>query len=207
MLGAPGAGKGTHGNLISKKLGIPKISTGDVFRHHIEEGTELGLKAKEYMDKGLLVPDDIVMDIVDWRLNHGDCHKGFIFDGFPRTIAQAEHLDKILAEKGEPLVRAINLEVDDDVIIDRMKNRRVCPKCGATYNILHIEEEICDECGTALIIREDDEEHTVRKRIVEYHKKSQPLIDYYEEQGILFRVKGNEGITHAQEEIFKDLEK
>ena len=193
MLGAPGAGKGTQAKMIAAKYNIPHISTGDIFRANIKNGTELGAKAKEYMDKGLLVPDELVVDLVIDRFKEPDCANGYVLDGFPRTIPQAEALDKALAAIGESIDYAINVEVPDDNIINRMGGRRACLSCGATYHMVHIppkKEGICDVCGQPLVLRDDDKPETVKNRLDVYHKQTQPLIDFYNAKGILKSVDG-----------------
>ena len=193
MLGAPGAGKGTQAKMLAEKYGIPHISTGDIFRANIKEGTELGKKAKEYMDKGLLVPDELVIDLIMDRFKADDCKKGYILDGFPRTIPQAEALDKALAAVGEKMDYAINVEVPDENIVNRMSGRRACVGCGATYHIKYNPtkvEGICDVCGKELILRDDDKPETVLNRLKVYHDQTQPLIDYYGKTGIVKEVDG-----------------
>ena len=193
MLGAPGAGKGTQAKMIAAKYGIPHISTGDIFRANIKNGTVLGAKAKEYMDKGLLVPDELVVDLVIDRFKEADCEKGYVLDGFPRTIPQAEALDKALTAIGENVDYAINVEVPDENIVNRMGGRRACVGCGATYHIVYSptkEEGKCDTCGGELIIREDDKPETVQNRLSVYHEQTQPLIDYYTNKGIIAEVDG-----------------
>lgn len=193
MLGAPGAGKGTQAKKIAEKYQLPHISTGDIFRANIKNGTELGKKAKTYMDQGLLVPDELVVDLVVDRLKQDDCKRGYILDGFPRTIPQAESLDAALTEIGERMDHAINIEVPDDFIIARMAGRRACVQCGATYHIVNIPPKadgICDTCGGELILRDDDKAETVKKRLDVYHEQTQPLIDYYTTKGILVEVDG-----------------
>lgn len=201
MLGAPGAGKGTQAKMLAEKYGIPHISTGDIFRANIKNGTELGAKAKEYMDKGLLVPDELVVDLIMDRFKADDCKNGYILDGFPRTIPQAEALDKALAANGEKVDYAINVEVPDENIINRMSGRRACLSCGATYHIVHIPtkvEGICDKCGAELVLRDDDKPETVKKRLDVYHEQTQPLIDYYTDKGVLNEVDG----TKDMDEVF-----
>lgn len=193
MLGAPGAGKGTQAKMISEKYGIPHISTGDIFRANIKENTDLGKKAKEYMDKGLLVPDELVVDLVVDRLAQDDAKTGYVLDGFPRTIPQAEALDEALAKIGEKLDYAIDVDVPDENIINRMSGRRACVSCGGTYHIKYNptkKEGICDACGGELILRDDDKPETVKKRLNVYHEQTQPLIDYYTKAGILKEVDG-----------------
>lgn len=193
MLGAPGAGKGTQAKMIAAKYGIPHISTGDIFRANIKNGTELGAKAKEYMDKGLLVPDELVVDLVIDRFKEPDCENGYVLDGFPRTIPQAEALDKALTAIGESVDYAINVEVPDENIINRMGGRRACVGCGATYHIVYSPTKVegkCDTCGADLIIRDDDKPETVKNRLSVYHEQTQPLIDYYTNKGIARDVDG-----------------
>ena len=193
MLGAPGAGKGTQAKKIAEKYSIPHISTGDIFRANIKNGTELGKKAKTYMDQGLLVPDELVVDLVVDRVAQDDAKNGYVLDGFPRTIPQAKALDEALAKLGEKVDYAINVEVPDENIIRRMSGRRACVSCGATYHLVHIppkKDGICDTCGSELILRDDDKPETVKKRLDVYQEQTQPLIDYYKESGILKEVDG-----------------
>ena len=195
MLGAPGAGKGTQAKQIAAKYGIPHISTGDIFRANIKNGTELGKNAKEYMDQGLLVPDELTCDLVMDRISQEDCKDGFVLDGFPRTIPQAEALDAALEKKGDKMDYAIDIEVEDENIIRRMSGRRACLNCGATYHVVTIppkKEGICDVCGSELVLRDDDQPETVKKRLDVYHEQTQPLIDYYKKQNILKSVNGME---------------
>ncbi len=204
MLGAPGAGKGTQAKKIAAKYGVPHISTGDIFRANIKEGTELGKKAKTYMDQGLLVPDELVVDLVADRLSWEDCTNGYVLDGFPRTIPQAESLDAVLAKKGEKMEYAIDVDVPDENIVNRMGGRRACVGCGATYHVVYNPtktEGICDACGEKLILRDDDKPETVQKRLDVYHQQTQPLIDYYSKAGILKTVDG----TVDMEEVFKAI--
>ncbi len=193
MLGAPGAGKGTQAKRIAAKYAIPHISTGDIFRANIKEGTELGKKAKTYMDQGLLVPDELVVDLVVDRLLQDDCKNGYVLDGFPRTIPQAQSLDGALAKIGEKMDFAIDVDVPDTNIVNRMGGRRACVGCGATYHVKYNptkKEGICDTCGEELILRDDDKPETVQKRLDVYHEQTQPLIDYYQKAGILKSVDG-----------------
>lgn len=204
MLGAPGAGKGTQAKKIAAKYEIPHISTGDIFRANIKEGTELGKKAKTYMDQGLLVPDELVCDLVVDRVQQDDCKKGYILDGFPRTIPQAESLDAALSRLGEAVDYAINVEVPDENIVKRMGGRRACVGCGATYHLVYAapkKEGICDNCGAELILRDDDKPETVQKRLGVYHEQTQPLIDYYTKKGILKEVDG----TMDMRDVFKAI--
>ena len=201
MLGAPGAGKGTQAKKIAEKYGIPHISTGDIFRANIKNETELGKKAKEYMDQGLLVPDELTCDLVTDRIKNDDCKNGFILDGFPRTIPQAEALTKALEKMGQKMDFAIDVDVPDSAIIERMSGRRACLKCGASYHIVTIppkQEGICDNCGAELVQRDDDKPETVQKRLTVYHEQTQPLIDYYKNEGILKTVDG----TKDFEDVF-----
>ena len=193
MLGAPGAGKGTQAKKIAEKYQIPHISTGDIFRANIKNGTELGKKAKTYMDQGLLVPDELLCDLVVDRVKQEDCKNGYILDGFPRTIPQAESLDEALGQMGESLDYAINVDVPDEHIVNRMSGRRACVGCGATYHMVYAptkKEGVCDVCGAELILRDDDKPETVQKRLSVYHEQTQPLIDYYKGKGILKDVDG-----------------
>jgi len=204
MLGAPGAGKGTQAKKIAAKYEIPHISTGDIFRANIKNGTELGKKAKTYMDQGLLVPDELVVDLVVDRVNQEDCSNGYVLDGFPRTIPQAEALDKALAAQGQKMDYAIDVDVPDQNIVERMGGRRACVGCGATYHLVYAapkKEGICDTCGAELILRDDDKPETVEKRLAVYHEQTQPLIDYYTNAGILKTVDG----TVAMEDVFKAI--
>ena len=204
MLGAPGAGKGTQAKKIAEKYQIPHISTGDIFRANIKNGTELGKKAKTYMDQGLLVPDELVCDLVVDRVQQDDCKKGYILDGFPRTIPQAESLDAALSRLGEAVDYAINVEVPDENIVNRMGGRRACVGCGATYHLVYAapkKEGICDNCGAELILRDDDKPETVQKRLGVYHEQTQPLIDYYTKKGILKEVDG----TMDMGDVFKAI--
>ena len=193
MLGAPGAGKGTQAKMIAEKYGLPHISTGDIFRANIKNGTELGKEAKEYMDKGLLVPDELTVRLLLDRVAQDDCKNGYVLDGFPRTIPQAEVLDEKLSELGEKVDYAINVDVPDENIVNRMSGRRACLNCGATYHIVSIppkKEGICDVCASALVLRDDDRPETVQNRLKVYHEQTQPLIDFYEKKGVLRSVDG-----------------
>lgn len=204
MLGVPGAGKGTQAKKIAETYNIPHISTGDIFRANIKNKTELGTKAKAFMDQGLLVPDELVVDLVVDRVGQKDCENGYVLDGFPRTIPQAEALDAALKEKGEKIDVAVNIEVPDENIISRMSGRRACVKCGATYHLVYNptqKEGICDACGEQLILRDDDKPETVKKRLDVYHEQTQPLIAYYTQAGALKEVDG----TVDMEEVFKAI--
>ncbi|WP_394922222.1 adenylate kinase [uncultured Robinsoniella sp.] len=201
MLGAPGAGKGTQAKKIADKYQIPHISTGDIFRANIKNGTELGKKAKTYMDQGLLVPDELVVDLVVDRVQQSDCANGYVLDGFPRTIPQAEALDAALANLGDKVDYAINVEVPDENIINRMGGRRACVGCGATYHVAYNppkKEGTCDIDGEKLILRDDDKPETVKKRLDVYHDQTQPLIEYYSSKQILKEVDG----TVDMEDVF-----
>lgn len=204
MLGAPGAGKGTQAKRIAEKYSIPHISTGDIFRANIKNGTELGKKAKTYMDQGLLVPDELVVDLVVDRVQQEDCQNGYVLDGFPRTIPQAESLDAALGKFGEKIDYAIDVDVPDENIINRMGGRRACVGCGATYHLVYIptkKENICDTCGEELILRDDDKPETVKKRLDVYHEQTQPLIEYYGEAGVLRKVDG----TVDMKDVFQSI--
>ena len=193
MLGAPGAGKGTQAKMIADKYGVPHISTGDIFRANIKNGTALGMEAKTYMDAGKLVPDELTVKILLDRVAQDDCKNGYVLDGFPRTIPQAEVLDKALTELGDQVDYAINVDVPDENIVNRMSGRRACLACGATYHIVHVPpkaEGVCDRCGKELVLRDDDKPETVLNRLKVYHDQTQPLIDYYTEKGILKTVDG-----------------
>ena len=193
MLGAPGAGKGTQAKMIAEKYHIPHISTGDIFRANIKNGTELGMEAKKYMDQGMLVPDELTVKILLDRVAKDDCVNGYVLDGFPRTIPQALVLEKALNELNDKIDYAINVDVPDENIVKRMGGRRACLSCGATYHIEHIPpkaEGICDKCGQELILRDDDRPETVMNRLDVYHKQTQPLIDFYSEKGVLRNVDG-----------------
>ena len=209
MLGAPGAGKGTQAKMIAAKYQIPHVSTGDIFRANIKNGTELGKKAKEYMDQGLLVPDELTVDLVIDRLSQEDCQRGYILDGFPRTIPQAEALDVALAKRGEKMDYAVDVDVPDENIVSRMSGRRACVGCGATYHVVHNPSkkgDNCEVCGEALILRDDDKPETVQKRLTVYHDQTQPLIDYYTGQNILKTVDGTQDMNVVFETIVKILE-
>ena len=204
MLGAPGAGKGTQAARVAAELKIPHISTGDIFRANIKNGTELGKKAKAFMDAGKLVPDELTCDLVADRLAQADCAGGFILDGFPRTIPQAEALDKVVAELGTKIDYAVNIDVPDEAIIERMSGRRACLSCGATYHVVYNPPKtggICDTCGQPLVLREDDKPETVQTRLSVYHEQTQPLIEYYGAKNALVSVDG----TKPMDEVFADI--
>lgn len=193
MLGAPGAGKGTQAKMIADKYGVPHISTGDIFRANIKNGTELGMEAKKYMDQGLLVPDELTVKILLDRVAKDDCEKGYVLDGFPRTIPQAEVLEEALKNIGDKIDFAIDVDVPDENIVRRMSGRRACLSCGATYHIEHVPpktEGICDRCGKELVLRDDDKAETVKNRLNVYHEQTQPLIEFYEKKGVLKSIDG-----------------
>jgi len=208
LLGAPGAGKGTQAKVLAEKLSVPHISTGDIFRANIKGNTPLGIKAKEYIDKGQLVPDELTVEIVKDRLSNPDCANGFILDGFPRTIPQAEYLDKVLSDMKIELDATLLIDVKDDEIIKRMSGRRTCPNCGASYHIIYNPtkvEGICDVCNTAVIQRADDAPETVLNRLETYHKQTQPLISYYEKAGKLKVAEGADEVEETTARVFKVL--
>lgn len=204
MLGAPGAGKGTQAKMIAEKYGLPHISTGDIFRANIKGGTALGVEAKKYIDAGQLVPDELTVKILLDRVSQPDCEKGYVLDGYPRTIPQAEVLEKALQERGEQVDFAIDVNVADENIVNRMSGRRACLKCGGTYHLVHIppkKEGICDVCGSELVLRDDDKPETVLKRLNVYHEQTQPLIDFYQARGVLRTVDG----AKDKDEVFADI--
>ena len=201
MLGAPGAGKGTQAKMIAEKYKIPHVSTGDIFRANIKNGTELGMEAKKYMDQGLLVPDELTVKILLDRVAREDCADGYVLDGFPRTIPQAEVLDEALNKLGEKIDYAVNVDVPDENIVKRMSGRRACLKCGATYHLEHVppaEEGICDSCRSELVLRDDDRPETVQNRLKVYHEQTQPLIEFYTRKGVLKTVDG----TQDMQDVF-----
>ena len=204
MFGAPGAGKGTQADKIAEKYNIPHISTGDIFRSNIKAGTELGKKAKSFIDQGLLVPDEVTIGMLLDRIHEADCENGYILDGFPRTIPQAESLTAALKENGEAIDFALDVEVPDANIVNRMAGRRACLKCGATYHTEFAapkKEGICDKCGSELVLRDDDKPETVQKRLEVYHEQTHPLIDYYKKKGVLHAIDG----TLSMETVFKNI--
>lgn len=209
MLGAPGSGKGTQAAKISEKYSIPRISTGDIFRRNIQEGTQLGVKAREYIDKGLLVPDEVTDGIVEDRILEKDCADGFILDGYPRTVAQAESLERMLEKADRNVDIALNIDVPDEEVVHRLSGRRVC-ECGETYHVDYNppeEEGVCDKCGGELYVRDDDKPETVKKRLAEYHEKSSPLISYYRECGVLVEVDGKpdpDTVESSIEDVLKE---
>lgn len=204
MLGAPGAGKGSQASRIAKEYQLPHISTGDIFRANLKEETELGKRAKSFMDKGELVPDDITIAMLLDRIHKEDCKNGYILDGFPRTIPQAEALKEALAKKDEKIDLALDVEASDELIIKRMAGRRTCPACGAIYHIVTLPpktEGICDRCGADLIQRKDDNEETVKNRLKIYHEVTEPLISYYKKEGILEEIDGAEELDKVFEKV------
>jgi adenylate kinase len=204
MLGAPGAGKGTQAKKIAEKYQIPHVSTGDIFRSNIKEGTQLGRKAKEYMDQGALVPDELTIGMLMDRIQQEDCKNGYVLDGFPRTIPQAESLQKAITEMEQQIDFAINVDVSDENIINRMSGRRACISCGATYHIVYNPSKVpgvCDVCGSELVLRDDDKPETVKKRLAVYHDQTRPLIDYYKEAGVLVNVDGTQDLN----KVFLDI--
>lgn len=206
LLGAPGAGKGTVASKIKEKYDIPHISTGDIFRDNLKRQTELGLRAQEYMSKGELVPDDLTCEIATARLLEDDCKTGFLLDGFPRTVYQAEKLEEFLEAHGQKLDFVIQLGVDDELLIKRLTGRRVCKNCGATFHVITIppkEEGICDNCGNPLIQRADDTEETAVNRLMVYAEQTAPLVDFYTEKGNLVTIDG----AGTPEEVFADIVK
>ncbi|MGC9399629.1 MAG: adenylate kinase [Anaerolineae bacterium] len=211
LLGPPASGKGTQAEQLQEALGLPHVASGDLFRYNLKNETELGLKAKTYMEKGALVPDDITIGMVMERLDRPDCDDGALLDGFPRTIAQAEALDKALAEKGTEVTRVLNIVVPDEVLVERVTGRRLCRDCGASYHVKFNPPQtpgVCDKCGGELYQRKDDTEETVRKRVAVYWEQTSPLIDYYRAKGILVDVDGDqpiEDVTRALMDAVSDL--
>ena len=208
FMGPPGAGKGTQAEHIVNEFGIPHISTGDAFRLAIKQGTPVGVKAKEYIDQGLLVPDDVTIGIVEERLQQSDCEKGFLLDGFPRTLSQAEALDEILSRLNTKLDHVINLKVDRDKLMARLTGRRICKNCGATYHVIFNppkQEGVCDKCGGELYQRSDDNEESVGTRLDEYINKTAPLLTFYENKGLLRQIDGDQEIGTVSDEIVSVL--
>ncbi|WP_261134659.1 adenylate kinase [Bacillus sp. Marseille-Q3570] len=205
LMGLPGAGKGTQAAEIVDKYGIPHISTGDMFRAAIKEGTELGKKAKSYMDAGNLVPDEVTIGIVDERLSKSDCEKGFLLDGFPRTVAQAEALEKILVDKYRSIDFVLNIDVEKEKLMERLTGRRICKQCGTTYHVIFnppSEKGVCDKCGGELYQREDDNEETVKTRLEVNIEQSKPLLEFYDQKGYLRNIDGNQDI----DQVFNDID-
>lgn len=210
LLGPPGAGKGTQAVKIVEKYNIPHISTGDIFRENIKNETELGKKAKSYMDRGELVPDELVVEIATDRLTKDDCKNGFLLDGFPRTIFQAEKLDDFLAKRGEKIDKVINIDVETEALVKRITGRRVCKSCGASYHVVNIppkKDGVCDVCNGELVQRADDTEETVLNRIDVYNKQTKPLVDYYEKAGVIANIDGNKDLDDVLADIIKALGK
>ncbi|GAA0304368.1 adenylate kinase [Gracilibacillus halotolerans] len=208
LMGLPGAGKGTQADKIVENYNIPHISTGDMFRLAIKEGTELGQKAKSFMDEGALVPDEVTIGIVRERLSKEDCNNGFLLDGFPRTLAQAEALDSLLTSMGRKIDYVLHIDVDQNVLVERLSGRRICPKCGTAYHVLFNppqEEGICDKDGEALIQREDDKAETVKKRLEVNVEQTQPMLDFYGQKGDLVTINGEQDIQNVFEDINKKL--
>lgn len=205
LLGAPGAGKGTQAEIISERLSIPTISTGNIIRAALKAQTEMGIKAKEFIDKGLLVPDDVVIGIVRDRLKENDCKNGFILDGFPRTVPQAQALD----EMGIEIDKVIDIQVPDEKIVQRLSGRRVCGGCGASYHLLYKKPEkdgVCNHCGAQLVQRTDDKEETILERLKVYHEQTEPLVDYYRKKNKLVVVEGQEEVADTTALTLKALE-
>ncbi|MDR1210191.1 MAG: adenylate kinase [Clostridiales bacterium] len=209
LMGAPGAGKGSQSRELARRFGLTQISTGDILRGHMADGTEIGVRITDMMNAGELVPDDLIVGIVRERVREGDCRDGFILDGFPRTLAQAKALPGILAETGNVLDTVISIEVPDAVILYRMNGRLVCPACGAMFHVHYYPPRkagVCDSCGSALTLREDDKAHTVLSRLATYHERTQPIIDYYGGEGLLLRVDGVGDKAAITAEIVSGLE-
>lgn len=209
IMGAPGAGKGTYADTIKKHFGIPHISTGEIFRDAIASDSELGRLAKKFIDKGNLVPDEVTNEIVKKRLKEEDCSEGFLFDGYPRTIAQAEAFDRMLKELNIKLDVVVNIDVKDEVIISRIINRRLCPSCGRGYNLVSLQpkiEGVCDDCGTTLYQRKDDNEETIKSRLEVYNRQTKPLIEYYENQNLLLQIDGDGKISEVADKIIAGME-
>lgn len=208
LLGPPGAGKGTQAKKLTEEFSIPQISTGDILRNAVKAGTAMGLKAKEYMDAGSLVPDEVVVGIVRDRLLERDCEKGFILDGFPRTVAQADSLQDSLVDLGKNLDRVISLEVDEEALVERLTGRRTCSNCGSGYHLKYEppnKPDTCDACGGTLFQRDDDKEETIRKRLQVYNNQTSPLINYYRDAGILVKLDGMQPIPQVQEKMLSIL--
>ena len=205
LLGAPGAGKGTQAEIICERYNIPAISTGNIIREALKSGTEMGIRAKSYMDEGKLVPDEVVIGIIQERLAKNDCRNGFVLDGFPRTIPQAEALDKM----GISIDKVLDIEVSDEAIVQRMSGRRVCEKCGASYHLIYKKpnvDGVCDKCGGTLVQRKDDHPDTVKERLNVYHEQTEPLKDYYSKQGKLCIVEGQDDVADTTKKVLAALE-
>ncbi len=208
MLGAPGTGKGTIAGILTKELGIPQVSTGDIFRKHIKEKTELGILAEKYISQGKLVPDDVTIGLVENRLKESDVQNGIILDGFPRTVKQAEELDKILEKEGKQVDLVINLNTPEDEIVERIVNRRICPNCKAVYNLIlnpPKQEGICDKCGEKLVQRKDDNPETVKLRFNSYIEQTSPLVDYYDKKGNLYSALVSKSINKLGQDVAEDV--
>ena len=204
LFGPPGAGKGTQAEVLTKKLGVPRISTGDILRSAVKQGTPIGLKAKEYMDAGALVPDDVIIGVIKERLASDDCKDGYIFDGIPRTMGQAAALE----DQGVEIDTVLSIDVPDEVIMERLGGRRACPSCGMTYHVKSkppAAEGKCDECGAGLEIRTDDDAETIRHRLLTYHAETEPLKDYYGGKGILVTISGNESVAESTASVLAAL--
>ena len=209
LMGPPGAGKGTQAAVLVERFQIPHISTGDMFRAAMKAGTPLGLKAKEYMDKGALVPDEVTIGIVKERLQQADCAKGFLLDGFPRTVAQADALDELLKELDISLDGVINIQVPDQILLERLTGRRICRQCGATYHVVFnppAQDGICDKCGGELYQRSDDTLETAKNRLAVYYEQTEPLIEYYQRKGLLKNIRGDQDIDKVLQDILEALE-
>ena len=209
IMGAPGAGKGTYADSIKKHFGIPHISTGEIFREAMASDSEIGKIAKLYIDKGNLVPDEVTNEIVKKRLKEEDCSEGFLFDGYPRTIAQAIAFDEMLKELNIKLDVVVNIDVEDDIIVSRIINRRTCPSCGRGYNLVSLKpkmEGVCDDCGTPLYQRKDDNEETIKSRLEVYNRQTKPLIEYYEKQNLLLQIDGAGEISEVAKKIITGME-
>ena len=210
IMGGPGAGKGTQAGNIQKEYGIPHISTGDMFRESIKGGTALGEEVKGYLDKGQLVPDALTVKVIEDRLGRKDCERGFILDGFPRTIGQAESLDKILSDSASDITAAINIYVSDEDIVARLSGRRVCKGCGKSYHIKYgapAVDDVCDSCGEGLMQRDDDKAEVIMSRLEVYHEQTEPLIEFYKQKGIFLQIRGKEEVSDTTKEMLETLEK
>lgn len=208
IFGPPGAGKGTQAKLLSERLGVPHIATGDMLREAVEAGTELGRLAKQYMERGELVPDEVVIRMVEERLSRPDCSRGFILDGFPRTVKQAEALEELLRRAGAKIDAAVNLEVGEEEVVRRISLRRTCKSCGAVYHLIFNppkQNDVCDKCGGPLYQREDDREETVKRRLRVYRQQTEPLLEFYRQRGLLVNINGEGGIGQVFNDILKQI--